>query len=183
MLFQFWRKVAKSYGVPFHLLPAAAREERGEKGGRFHFHSLLGGLHHVAGRGVIPSPNPISDNFRIDKIWSKGCGKSGGMADCRAYDARLSGAEYIMKGLDGFDYSNLQANAYEAGKFNEDEEGRELILTPAMWRYIALRSRNRRHLKAQELKISSCDRSSRGVRSSVPLPTRFPHFADPTTRR
>lgn len=183
MLFQWWRQIAESYGVPWDLFIAAAREECGEKGGREHWHSLVGGLYHVPGRGVVPSPNPTSDTFRLVNLWTARCGKSAGIADSRAYDARLSGVEYILKGLEGWNYSTLAANAYEVAKFDDFQADRQLILTPALIRWLSMRSRNRRHLKAREVKKLSRDRSAPGVSNSVPTPARFVHPADTSLPR
>jgi hypothetical protein len=84
-----------------------------------------------------------------------------------------------MKGLNGFDHWNPQsANQYELGKFDDELEERSLIVAPAWYRYISMRSRNRRHSRAAELKIVKADRSGRGQRKQAPAPKRFPHFAD-----
>lgn len=176
ILFQWLRKVERSFGVPGGLLLFAAREERGEKNGRFHWHVLVGGLHHVAGRGLVPSPNPTADKFRLANLFRQ-CGKSAGIVDVRSYDARLSGVAYILKGLEDWSYEG--ANAYELAKFDESREGRELILAPEVFRHLALRSRNKRHQRARDGKIRSRDRSAPGVSSSVPTPARFPHHAAP----
>ena len=118
MLKQWLVKISKAYSVPFEVLLWVAREERGEKNGRFHWHVLVAGLHHVVGRGVIPSPNPISDQHRLESLWRQ-CGKSAGFPEVRAYDRRLSGVEYILKGLDDFGNFNPNvANAYEVGKLS-----------------------------------------------------------------
>lgn len=182
MLLQWWRLIADSYGIPWDVFPAAGREEAGEKNGRLHWHCLIGGLHHVPGRGVIPSPNPKADKFRLINLWSGHCGASAGIADSRPYDARLSGAEYILKGLENLNFSSYAANAYELSKFDDSREGRELIVTPFVYRYLARRSRNRRHQKARDVNKRSRDRSSPGASKGVPSPTRFPHPHDPTNR-
>jgi len=181
ILFEFIRRINEAYNIPDGCLLYVAREEFGELNGRAHWHILLGGLHHIAGRGIRPSPNIKSDTYRLIALWKK-CGKSAGIVDSRAFDARLSGVDYIMKGLKYGDYSTDQANAYEMNKFCEDEEGRQLILAPSVLRYLALRSRNRRHQKARDMKLHRRDRSARGISNYV-KPDRLSHpYDDATTR-
>jgi hypothetical protein len=175
MLFEWLRKVASSFSCPWEYLLWIAREERGETNGREHWHVLLAGLNYVPGRGIVPSPNQQSDVFRLVNLFAQ-CGLSAGICDVRPYDVRLSGADYIMKGLDGYDWTPWGANSYEGSKFVEDIEAeRSLILAHAWVRHVAMRSRNRRDLRARDLKKVKRDRSTRGVSSSVPSPKRFPH--------
>ena len=133
MLFAFLRESAKGLkrdrsgqrvdSVPFHALHWVAREETGELNGRYHFHLLLSGL--------PPSRCNTVERFAQKSIWQ---GVGGGFADVRAFDAQLAGAAYVLKGLE--QWSRSQANAYEVGKFKE-EEGRALIVSNALcdkWR-------------------------------------------------
>jgi len=126
MLFAFLRECAKGQkrnkegiriqSVPFPALLWLAREERGETGGRFHFHILLDGL--------PPSRVNKSEGYALKSIWRK---LGGGFADVRTYDKRADGVSYVLKGLD--EWSRVNANAYEMGKFNADEKDRMLILS------------------------------------------------------
>lgn len=180
ILYAWFRKVEKAFGIPSGKLVFLAREESGEKTGRWHWHALLSGLYHVPGRGVIPSPNPKSDAFRIMALWEQ-CGSGAGMARVREYDAQLSGVSYVLKGLENLEFSYAGANAYELGKFAEDVEGRQLILAPQFVAKVdRLSRRNRRHRKARELKVVSRDRSAPGALPSVRKPATFKHDYDST---
>lgn len=165
ILLEYLRKVAKRFSCPWEYLLWIAREELGERGGRPHWHILVAGLNHVAGRGIVPSPNIASDTHRLVNIW-RTCGRSAGRIDVRAYDARLSGVDYITKGLGFLNWDPSEANAYEVSKFEDTRQGRKLILAPAWVRYVSMRSRNRRHLKAQDVKRRARDRSNPGALKS-----------------
>lgn len=91
------------------------REERGEFGGRYHFHALLAGF--------PPSRINNVERFSLRSIWND---VGGGYADVRAFDAKLRGASYVLKGLEG--WSRRNANAFEAARFNEEND-RELIVS------------------------------------------------------
>lgn len=175
MFFQYIRQVEKAFSVPSGRLLYVGREELGEKNRRPHWHILFAGLYHTVGRGIQPSPNRTSDCHRLRHLWLNHCGKSAGFNVVRPYMARLSGVQYIMKGLEFGDYSSHGANSYEVQKFIEDQEGRKLIVAPSVFRYLALRSRNRRHLEARLIKDGKRDRSTRGIRGSVPTPQGFKH--------
>ncbi len=182
MLFQWVRKVERTFGIPKGKLVFLPREERGEKRGRFHWHVLLCGLYHVPGRGVVPSPNLTTDCFKLMSLWEQ-CGNAAGMARVREYDTQLSGVAYVLKGLGFVNWDTEGANAYEVAKFNEDEEGRELILAP---QFIAkvnrLCRRNRRHRKARELEVVSRDRSAPGALPTVRKPAKLKHEFDTTPK-
>lgn len=165
MLFQWVRKVERAFRIPEGFLLFLAREEQGEKGARFHWHVLLGGLHYVPGRGVIPSPNVNSDRFILEALWRQ-CGKAAGFPDVREYSSQLSGVEYVLKGLEELEWTYSGANAYELAKFNDSREDRELILAPGFLTAVdRAQSRNRRHRKARDVKRCSRDRSARGESS------------------
>lgn len=103
-----------------------AREERGELNGRHHFHILLDGL---------PSSRlNRTEHFALKALWTS---LGGGFADVRIFDTRLSGVRYVLKGLEG--WSKVNANAYEASKFTDDHEGRQLILADSFVRKWAAR--------------------------------------------
>lgn len=182
MLFQFLRIVADEFDIPFRDEFWLAREELGEIGGRFHWHLLLSGLHGMAGRRVIPSPNPVADVHRVIACWQR-CGASAGIIDVRPYDARLSGVSYIMKGLE--DWSTTGANAYELSKYDDSQVGRQLIASRAWLRWYDTRSsKSRRHRKAVTRRATGADRSATS-RSDGPgyNPDRMRHFADDPTVR
>jgi len=131
MLFAYLREAAKGIkrdsqgsriqSVPFASLLWLAREERGEQGGRFHFHILLDGL--------PPGRVNVSECHAQKAIWRK---LGGGFADVRLYDTRAEGVKYVMKGLE--QYSRLNGNAYEMAKFSQEEKDRMLILADACQR-------------------------------------------------
>lgn len=183
MLYEWFRKIERSFGIPKDFLCFLAREERGEEGGAFHWHALLRGLYHTPGRGAIPSPNPKSDSFRLMALWES-CGPAAGMARVREYDPRLSGVSYVLKGLEDFEFDHAGANAYELGKFAEDEADRQLILAPRFLVEVDRDgSRNRRHRKARELKIVSRDRSAPGALLTVAKPASLQHEYDTSPMR
>ncbi len=127
MLFAFLRECAKGEkrdrngkrisSIPFRKLLWAAREERGERKGRYHFHILLSGL--------PPERVNVTETFVQKSIWAGVCG---GHSDFRMFDSRLPGVQYVLKGLE--QWSQRHANAYEVGKYCADED-RTLILADA----------------------------------------------------
>lgn len=141
MLHAFIHQVAKgrkrdSHGkaidrVPSRFLRWIAREERGERKGRYHWHILL--------EGLPPGRVNSTERFVIKTIWND---VGGGHSDVRAYDARLPGAMYVLKGLEG--WSQTHANAYEMGKFDEDQKDRRLILSASCVSHWGARSRDAR---------------------------------------
>lgn len=176
LLLQWVRNIEMAFGIPDGFLIFLAREERGEKGGHFHWHVLVCGLHHVAGRGVVPSPNPTSDAHRLANLW-KQC-RNGGRVEIREYDAQLSGVSYVLKGLENLEWSYAGANAYELGKFAEEED-RELILAPHFLVTVERMSRrNRRHRTARDVKKRLRDRSDLGSLSQVQKPASLRHDYD-----
>ena len=82
----------------------AARAEVGELSGRFHFHVLLAGMPENA-------VNPSTCSF-FERVWSHQLKM--GIADCRAWANGRDAVAYI---LNGEDFSQKGANAYEMGKF------------------------------------------------------------------
>ena len=142
MLFAFLRRAAEGNKrdkktnrrldcVPWDSFFWVVREERGETGGRYHFHALLAGL--------PPSRRNNVERFSLKAIWSE---VGGGFADVRSFDARLPGAAYVLKGLES--WSHLNANAYELRRFDEDHlADRTLIVANACVRKWALRTKQR----------------------------------------
>ena len=102
MLIAFLREVENATRVPPRRLLWCCREELGEKGGRLHFHLLMGGL--PAGRVHMGTC------FQLMRIWEKRIG--GGFARARLFDPMLDGVGYVLKGLSGEDF-------YESGKFSQ----------------------------------------------------------------
>ena len=103
----FFGLVSKAVQRPYSGLLIALREERGEIGGRFHFHFLLGGT---------GSRNRVTLSHQCEKLWAKVHGQ-GAIARCRQYDAALRGVPYVTKCLSGGGLS-LGANRYEVRKFD-----------------------------------------------------------------
>ncbi len=141
MLHAFIREVAKGRKrdkqgraidrVPSRFLRWVAREEKGERKGRYHWHILL--------EGLPPGRINHSERFVIKTIWND---LGGGHSDVRSYDNRLPGVSYVLKGLEG--WSQSHANAYEVGKFDDDQKDRRLILSESCVRHWGARSRDAR---------------------------------------
>lgn len=100
MFYRWKRQVSKISGTPQNRLLVALRAEVGEKGGRPHFHCLLGGVN---------SANIMTLRSQLFSEWL--IIANGADADIRLYDSSLAGADYICKCLTG-------ANEYELKKFN-----------------------------------------------------------------
>ena len=116
MLIAFVRQVENATRVPPRRLLWCCREELGEKGGRLHFHLLMGGL--PAGRVHV------GQCFRIMRIWEKRI--RGGFARARLFDPMLDGVGYVLKGLSGEDF-------YESGKFSQKAQ---LMLSESCFRVV-----------------------------------------------
>lgn len=158
MLFAFLREASKGIktdrqgsrieSVPFPALLWLAREERGDARGRYHFHILLDGL--------PPTRHNLSEANALKAIWR---GVGGGHADCRLYDTRVRGVQYVMKGLE--QYSLAHANAYEMQKLGQEEKDRMLILADACQRKWGEQTTK---LRAS---LAGCSTVITGVRSSA----------------
>jgi len=101
-----WRHIrdaCRLTGSRYTRLPVALRGERGELGGRFHFHYLLGGL-------LITKVTTLC--YRLERAWTRQTGARS--VSVRPYDHALAGVPYILKCLGG-------ANAYELSKFGSAE--------------------------------------------------------------
>lgn len=102
----FWRYMRESAQYlhrPYRELLVALRCERGELGGRPHFHFLLGGT---------GSSNFVTLGFRLSWAWKGLTGSK--QVNIRPYDRSRSGVAYCCK--------CLGANAYEVGKFDWADE-------------------------------------------------------------
>lgn len=121
MLYAFLHKVSKGkyrtragqrmHSVCWHKFVWLARAETGEQNGRHHFHLLIGGL--------PPERCNESEAWAIKTMWSD---LGGGFSDVRAYESRLPGVAYVMKGLD--QWTHQGANAYELRKFDDSKQDR-----------------------------------------------------------
>ena len=100
---QWCRQVSEFCEVPYNRQLIALRCEHGEANGRFHLHSLVGG---------IPSCNMMSLRSRMTRSWKTIA--NNGHLEVRLYDRSLAGADYICK--------CLGANAYELSKFTIADE-------------------------------------------------------------
>ena len=97
-------QVSKVSKVPYGRILMALRGENGERGGRHHFHSLLGG---------VATCNIMTLRSQMMRLWKITSGNADG--DFRIYDRSLAGAEYVCKALTG-------ANEYELNKYSLAEE-------------------------------------------------------------
>jgi len=95
----FWYRVAHVMKVRPKRLMWVQRDEVGEKFGRKHHHFLLRIEGTTASIGVC---------HVLAACWKQ---MGGGSSDIRLYDPRLSGADYMLKGLS-------EKNEYEVGKFS-----------------------------------------------------------------
>lgn len=165
MQFQLMREVCHSLDYPFAKLEFLIREELGEATERLHWHCLFSGL--------PPSTENKSTCFLMMNTWEK---IGGGMARVHVFNPRLSGADYVLKGLEKAN----AANSYELSKFNESGT---LKLIPAhrlLRQWGEWLETNRRHRKARDMRRASrrdpVNRGSAG--NGYEMPQGFPHPAD-----
>jgi hypothetical protein len=104
MYYRWLYQVSKVSKVPYGRILMALRGENGERGGRHHFHSLLGG---------VATGNIMTLRSQMMRLWKMTSGNADG--DFRIYDGSLAGADYICKCLTG-------ANEYELNKYSLAEE-------------------------------------------------------------
>jgi hypothetical protein len=114
----------------------ALRTEKGEFGGREHYHFLMSGL----------PDNAINNKLcmSIMKTWEK---LGGGMARVRIYESRLHGGSYILK--------CLGEDVYESDKFVQLDVGRSLQLSKSCYK-IAASLYRRTHSRATTRKKEAC---------------------------
>lgn len=137
LIFQFLRQTEDILQVPFKQLEFLIREELGEKTNRLHWHALFS--------GITPERVNPTTCFALMNLWEK-CG--GGMARIHVFNTRLSGVEYVLKGLGDV----TAASIYELGKFKEQDT---LRLIPALallrqWSWAI--EPDRRHRKARDMR-------------------------------
>lgn len=104
MYYRWLYQVSKVCKVPYGRILMALRGENGERGGRHHFHSLLGG---------VATGNIMTLRSQMMRLWKITSGNAD--ADFRIYDRSLAGADYFCKALTG-------ANEYELNKYSLAEE-------------------------------------------------------------
>lgn len=133
VLFAFLRKAADFGGVHFHSLLWCLRSERGEKGGRLHYHALMGGfpprVQTPDGRSY--SPTSIRGRFVLKNTWEQ---LVHAMARVQLFNDGLPGVGYVLKG----------GAAYEAGKFSSSAD--RVTVSTSVQRIIAERLADRRKL-------------------------------------
>lgn len=108
---------AELLGVPFRRLVWAIRQEHGERGGRLHYHVLI---------GTGETTATLTHCFQLNSMWEKrrGCG----FARHHQFDQRLNGVDYVTKCLTRRD--TLAGDSYESAKFGFD--GSELTLSDSL---------------------------------------------------
>jgi hypothetical protein len=126
MYFAMMREQADNFGVHFLKVLWVLRKEKGELGGRPHFHALIARL---PASGVSEATC-----FSFMRIWEN---HGGGIARVRVYNSALSGVEYVLKGVDEA-YLNSGANWYELGKFGSRCD---VMLSMSLIRHMQNRSR------------------------------------------
>lgn len=118
MFFALVRRLCRWHKVPFRRGVWALRQERGEIGGRRHFHFLIAGL--------PPDAVQAATCMSLKAQWEE---LGGGMARVRKYDSREQGLEYLLKCLNA---TNAGANLYEVTKFSHAAD--EVMLSNSIWR-------------------------------------------------
>lgn len=120
MWWSFARQVCKWFHVHFNKLIWCLRIEKGEVGGRIHFHFLMAGLPSSAVK--------VSTCFSMMRQWNR---KRGGFARVSVFDPILNGGDYILKNLEYTDGGKM----YETAKFNSEDSS--LILSKSCYRIAA----------------------------------------------
>lgn len=121
LTFAFLREAAKVAGVPFRRLVWVLRHEFGERGGRSHYHWLLG----------CKEWNPtVGQMFYLNSLWDgmRRCGFSRN----HIYDQRLNGVEYVTKCLSSG--GTIGGDLYESSKFRNADSA--LTLANSLYRAI-----------------------------------------------
>jgi hypothetical protein len=127
LFFALVREFCAEFDLKFRYLLWCLRQERGEVGGRRHFHFLVAGV-----RGALV--NPTTCFWLMDK-WEK---LGGGMARIHVFDSRLNAGSYILKRC-GFSSNAVSlGDAYESAKFAS--KACELMLADRVWKVAGWRS-------------------------------------------
>lgn len=123
LVFAHLYRCAGALSIPFHRLIWVLRSEHGEKGGRAHYHLLLGWT------GLAQAT--LGQAFFFNYLWTKlpRCG----YARHRLYDPEQHGAAYVVSCLTEADKSG--ANQYELGKFLLS--GCDVMLSDSLVRAVA----------------------------------------------
>lgn len=105
-----------------------SREELGERGGRMHYHVLIGELRDAS---RVNKHTCFALMHHWEQVQLKRLGTAG-MARCRVFDPDMEGERYVLKGLDERGEWTLRgANTYELGKFS-GEAGRTVRLARSL---------------------------------------------------
>lgn len=112
---------AKLLRVPFRRLVWAIRQEHGERGGRLHYHVLIGSYQ----ANITPG-----HCFTLNSMWEnrRGCG----FARHHVFDKSLQGVAYVTKCLTGD--STVAGDFYESAKFGF--ESSDLTLSDSLLRVV-----------------------------------------------
>lgn len=188
--FEFARTLAGNYSVHFRRLLWMLRTERGEQGGRFHYHALVGGLPHHARHErtclVLMSQwehqRPLVQRRAPDgtlRMLSRFCG----MARVRVFDPGMDGLDYFVEETtEGGSriYTLMGANKYETEKFGEADtvEISESCLYVMKTRVRYERDRDRRSgdsavtIQCRQREVGfSCSQAASDARSTPVLPS------------
>ena len=127
LFFALLREFCAQFDLKFAFLLWCLRQERGESGGRRHFHFLLAGARETL-------VNLTTCFWLMDK-WEK---LGGGMARIHVFDSRLNAGSYILK-RNGFRIDAVDVgDAYESAKFAS--KACELMLADRVWKVAGWRS-------------------------------------------
>ena len=119
MFFALLRKTAKDFRLHFPRLPWCLRQERGEIGGRRHFHFLLTGL--------PPNAASVKTCMTLKTRWEQ---LGGGFARVSEFNPQLNGVDYLTKCLGHESLSG--GDCYESAKFGF--RSCDLMLSKAVWK-------------------------------------------------
>ena len=120
----------------FDSMESVIRGEFGELNGRFHYHTIIGGL----------GPIATTASFRLELMdyWESArrdvgtlAGVQGDTARVWPYDSTLDGVKYVMKGLARYQFGD-EAQIYELSKFGLTDQ---VTLSNSVLRHVARRLR------------------------------------------
>jgi hypothetical protein len=138
---RFLRKAARMSHTHFERLDYVGRGEFGELGGRFHEHILLGNLG--------PISQLTSYLIELKDFWSAArldvgsfVGKVGDICQVWPYDSTLDGVDYVMKGLERYEFAS-EARNYELTKFGLTDQ---ITVSDSLIKYVG--QHERRHCSA-----------------------------------
>lgn len=117
LAFAHFYRCARLLRVPFGLLVWALRVERGEIGGRLHYHCLIGGGRRTPNKGLC---------FALNQLWD--CMPRCGHARHRLFDQKQNGTSYVSSCL--ANHNTAGADFYESQKFGD--RGSDLTLSDSL---------------------------------------------------